>query len=196
MSESICNFIPKESYPKNIKTVHFVYESDFLSLKQPFICPIYYIHLVTAGNGTLKIYDKEYPLECGTIFFAFPGVPFTIDADEHFKYLYISFMGECVPNLLNDFGVSKKSCVYPNYSLLIDFWMSSITRVDSHNASILSESILLYSLSFLGGENNAKAESTSDNFFDMLLDYVGAHYCEHDICIKKLSFFPIFLNSK
>ena len=187
MSESICNFIPAKDYSGNLKTVHFVYESDFLTLKQPFIRPIYYVHLVTSGSGKLRIYDREYPLEYGTVFFSFPAVPYTVEADENFKYMYVSFMGACVPALLENFGISMKAPVYPDFSQMIDFWMSSITRINAKNANILSESVLLYMLSFMGDKGEAKQIPVSDNFFEMLIDYVDTHYRDPDICLKKIA---------
>ena len=76
--DSICRFLPLKSVSGNIKMVHFVYETEFLLMKQPFIEPIYYLHLVTSGNAVLKFSGKQYPLKEGTLFFFFSGVPYEL----------------------------------------------------------------------------------------------------------------------
>ena len=91
MSESICRFLPAKNDDNNVKAVRFVYETECLTLSQPFVSPIYALHIVTEGRATLRIYEKEYPLVRGDIFFAFPAVLHYLDASEDFKYIYISF---------------------------------------------------------------------------------------------------------
>lgn len=187
MSDSICNFIPVKNYTGSIKTVHFVYESDFKTLKQPFLHPIYYACLVTGGCGRLTVYDNSYELEQGTLFFSFPGVPYTIDADEKFKYMYVSFMGTGAVSLLENVGIELKSCVYPGFDHLVDFWMSSITRANAKNANMLSEGVLLYTLSFIGNDGVSKQKEEPEKLFEMLVDYVDSHYRDPDISLGKLS---------
>ena len=93
MSESICKFLPAKNEESHIKTVRFVYETECLALTQPFVHPIYVLHIVTSGSAVLRIYEKEYVLNKGDIFFAFPAVLHYLDASEDFEYIYISFMG-------------------------------------------------------------------------------------------------------
>ncbi|MBQ8311284.1 MAG: helix-turn-helix transcriptional regulator [Clostridia bacterium] len=188
MSNSICNFIPAKNHTGNLKTVHFVYESDFHTLKQPFLRPIYYVHLVTGGTATLRIYDKEYPLAQGTLFFTFPAVPFTIAGSEDFKYLYISFMGASVSPLLSELEITLTSAVYPDFHHLIDFWMSSITRVNEKNANLLSEGVLLCTLSFINnGLSKTEEHRHPENLVEMLVDYIDNHYRDPDLSLKKLA---------
>ena len=53
MTDSICNFVPSRGYG-GIRTVHFVYETDFHTLKQPFMYSIYYAFLVTSGKARVR----------------------------------------------------------------------------------------------------------------------------------------------
>ena len=187
MSNSICNFIPAKNHTGTLKTVHFVYEADFHTLRQPFLRPIYYVHLVTGGTATLKIYDKEYPLQQGTLFFSFPAVPFTIDGSEDFKYLYISFMGTSAAALLQELEITVSNAVYPDFQHLIDFWMRSITRVNQKNANLLSEGVLLCTLSFISTDSALENRKPPENLLEMLVDYIDNHYRDPDLSLKKLS---------
>ena len=49
MSESICRFMTAKNEDTSIQVVRFVYETECLSLKQPFMHPIYVFHIVTKG---------------------------------------------------------------------------------------------------------------------------------------------------
>ena len=71
MSDSICIFMPSKSYSFDIKPVHFVYETEFHKLRQPFFSEVYYMHLITKGSAILKISEDSYPLTRGDIFFSF-----------------------------------------------------------------------------------------------------------------------------
>ncbi len=186
MSESICRFMPAKNHTGSIKTVHFVYESDFHTLRQPFLHPIYYLHLVTGGFATLRIYDKEYALERGTLFFSFPALPFEIDGSEDFKYLYISFMGAGAPSILEGLGVDMHHPVFPCFDHLIDFWMRSLVRLRDQTANLLSEGVLLCTLSYLGDTDAPPEKKDTASIFQMLADYVDSHYRDPDLSLKKL----------
>ena len=133
MSDSICRFMPPKGYGGNIKTVRFVLETDFKYLPQPFIHPVYLLHIVTAGKGVFKLSDKEYELDVGSLFFAFPGYPFEIKAEDDFEYMYISFMGTGAAVLLNDLNITTEAPVFHEYAELIDFWLDSIKRLSQLN---------------------------------------------------------------
>jgi hypothetical protein len=53
---------------KGIKAIRFVYETECHKLNQPFVHPIYVLHIVTNGTATLKIEDEKYTLKRGSIF--------------------------------------------------------------------------------------------------------------------------------
>lgn len=189
MSHSICRFMPPKEHGGNIKTVRFVLETDFIKLPQPFIHPVYLLHIVTSGEGVLTLIDKKYSLKKGSLFFAFPGCPFEIDADDGFEYMYISFMGTGAAVLLNNLNISLESPVFDGYFDLIDFWMSSIKRVNQLNSNILSESVLLYTLSFINNSNKpAELLANSENTLSTIVDYVNTHYRDSDISLKKIAY--------
>ena len=108
MDSSICNFLPVKNYAGSLKTVHFVYETQHDTLSQPFLRPIYYCYLVTGGQGRMMLHKKEYALEKGTLFFAFPGAPYEITGDPDFRYLYVSFMGPGAGALLEPHAAIAK----------------------------------------------------------------------------------------
>lgn len=190
MTQSICKFVPVKDEPGEIKALTFVYETELRTLAQPFFKPIWHIHLVTSGNGILRIYGREYSLSPGCIFFAFPGSAYFIDAGEDFRYLYIGFMGSGVGALLDTLEIRMDRPVYPGFDHITEFWLSAISRVDRSNANILVESVLLYTLSFLHREPDTQVSAAgSRQTFQLIADYVNTHFKDPDISLKKISGF-------
>ena len=188
MSESICKFLPAKNEESHIKTVRFVYETECLALTQPFVHPIYVLHIVTSGSAVLRIYEKEHVLNKGDIFFAFPAVLHYLDASEDFEYIYISFMGSGAAALISKCGVTPENPVYPNFSFLCPMFESSIRRITPSNANLLTEGVLYYTLSFLDTDKSEAEERKSrDSLFEMIVNYVDHHYREHDMSLGKLA---------
>lgn len=188
MSESICCFLPVKKEENEVKTVRFVYETEFKKLIQPFVHPIYVLHIVTQGSALLNIYGREYSLARGDIFFAFPAVPLHIDGSEDFEYVYISFMGSGVPKILSTCSVTHDTPVFCGFSFLCPMYESSIRRLTDKNANILTEGLLYYTLSFLNADaDEIERKKVSDNLFETIVNYVDNHYRESDMSLGRLA---------
>lgn len=182
--EDICNFLPKKNSSGNIEYYHFVYESNFRKLRQPFFSTKYGAYLVFKGCGVLKTKAMEHQLNPGTMFFTFPGISFELSGNTSFTYLYITFDGDGAKPLLDGFGISAENCIFEGMEQLSSFWMTSIRRVNSINAVTLTESVLLYSLSFIG--DSEKAEQSTSRF-DSILVYVNENFSDPSLSVKKVA---------
>ena len=188
MSESICKFIPNKEHSGNLNTVHFVYETEHDSLPQPFVRPIYYLFLVTDGAATFKMHSKEHRVAVGDLFFGFPGCPYELVSDGSFRYLYISFFGSCVAQIFERLQISVDTPVFRGFAKVSDFWFSAISRLNQKNADFLSESVLLYTLSFIGGEDEeGEIKETGNTIFEMILEYIGNHYRESSLTLSSVA---------
>ena len=127
--DSICKFIPAKK-GDNLKTVHFVYETEFKKLKQAFVRPIYYIHLVTRGSGKLKMLSHIEDIRVGTLFFSFPGVPFEIEGSDDLTYMYISFMGSRAVSIMSDLKITPSNPAVYGFESEISFWKSAIQKIN------------------------------------------------------------------
>ncbi len=185
---SICRFMPAKNYSGSIKTINFVYESEFKKLRQPFFKTTFFLHMVVRGNARLRVYDNEYELRSGSLFFIFPGYQYTIDGSDDFAYIYISFMGSCVTDMLSELEIDMDRPVYPDFEHLIDFWRQSIRRINQLNANILTESVLLYTLSYINNkQEDVSIKKKTKNLFDTIVDYIEVHYREPDISLKQIA---------
>ena len=190
MSESICSFLPAKNEEALIKTVRFVYETECTALSQPFVHPIYVLHIVTKGDAVLRIAGNEYPLKRGDIFFAFPAYPHYIDASEDFEYIYISFMGSGAAALLSRCKITPLTPYYADFGFLCTMFENAIRRITLHNANMLTEAVLYYTLSYFdGGESGDAAEvkKNADSLFETIVNYVDHHYRESDMSLGRLA---------
>ncbi len=186
MSNSICRFVPVKDYNANIRTIHFVYETDFHKFSQPFIKPIYYAYIIVKGEGVLKMLSSEYYLKRGTLFFTFPGQPFEIEAEDEFEYYYISFMGTNINNMLERLEITPINPVFADFEHILGFWEDSIRRINVTNANILTESVLLYTLSFINNQTS-NSHTKAKNLFEEIVEYIDANYTHRDISLKKIA---------
>lgn len=186
--ESICTFVPSKDYSGSIKTVHFVQEGNFKALPQPFCYPIHHLFLVTSGNGILHLMDSVFPLEKGCLFFSFPQCLYSIDATDDFSYIYISFMGECVTDVLNRSGVCVERPVYTGYEHLMELWQNSIQCVTTTNAGLMSEGVLQYTLAMLLRQHcQNKTFSSKKSRFALVIEYVDNHYRDPELTLTDLA---------
>lgn len=179
--------MPAKADDTAIKTVRFVYEADHATLPQPHIHPIYVLHLVTRGTAVMSLGDKKYTLAVGDLFFAFPGIPYTVKGSADFAYIYISFMGSGAASLLAQFHVTLQALHYTGFSELCPFFQQAIRRLCPKNANTLTESLLLYALSFLAKEDEEDVPHTADKLFEPIVAYVDRHYRDSDMSLSRLS---------
>lgn len=182
--EDICNFIPQKNYNSGLEFIHFVYETGIRRLKQPFCHSIFYMHIVFKGTAVLKIDNEKICLKSGDIFFTFPQESFFIDADDKFTFLYISFGGDGACALLNNLDINKENRVYQNHNGLLNFWMDSIKRLNDNNANIITESVLMHTLSFIDNTEGTRCKQVKDKF-ESILEYVNHNYTSKDMSVKK-----------
>jgi len=188
MSESICRFIPAKDYVDDLKTVHFVYETEHHTFKQPFVRPIYYLFLITDGEATLKMAGREHRVGVGDLLFGYPCCPYSIESDEPIRYMYISFFGSCVPKMLERLGIRIEEPVFRGFDKVSEFWFSAISRFNATNADFLSEAVLLYTLSFMGGEEERTDQNQNGNtMFEMVRQYVDNHYRDPSLTLGSVA---------
>ena len=190
MSESICRFMSAKNEEATIQTVRFVYETECLSLTQPFMHPIYVFHIVTKGTAIFRIGDNKYSLKRGDIFFAFPAYPYYLDADNDFEYIYISFMGSGAISRLSKCNITPKNPYYADFGFLCTMFENAIRRITNFNSSILTEAVLYYALSFFDNSDQAHEideQQNSCSVFENIVDYVDYHYRESDISLNRLA---------
>ena len=184
--KDICNFMPVKEYDGEVKYFCFVYETGLRRLVQPFFHSGYRAVLVAKGSGVLKIDDREYPLEAGTLFFTFPYRSYEIEGTNNFTYLYIAFDGPGAKKLLDGVDIGPDRMIFHNLGNLYEFWMGAIRRMTRINANMLTESVLLYTLSFVNVPENSHILAGEDRF-ECILEYIDSNFTDPALSLKRVA---------
>ena len=184
--DDICNFLPPSSGKRDIEYYHFVYEAELEKLAQPFLRKTFGMHLAFKGSAVLRTNRGHSHIHPGTLFFTFPYQPYEITDSENFTYLYITFDGDGAQMLLNQFGIHEERAVFRNFSHLTDFWMTSIRRASPANIQVLTESVLLHTLSFVE-KSGEKPDVRISREFDAILQYISNNYADPEMSIAKVA---------
>ena len=184
--KDICNTIPPQDRAQRIEYYHFVYEANLHTLAQPFLRPHLHAYLAFKGTATFKADGVSHRITPGTLFFTFPFQSHEFVEDKDFTYLYITFGGEDALRLLRRFNIRPENAVFENFGHLIDFWMSAIRRISPENAVTLTESVLLYTLSFIH-DNGAGQNRLNAPRFDSILEYIGRNFADPELSIGKIA---------
>ena len=188
MESSICKIIPENKYKGSLKIIHFVYETNNKRLKQPFCSSTYRVYIVTNGTGTLKVNDAEFSLGTGSVFFTYPSRNFEFRGSDNLRYAYIGFIGDEVKQVFSDLAIFESRPVYEEFEGLLSFWLTSITKTNPANASILTESVLLYTLSLVNTRNILTAPNPDENrLYHMLIDFIDNNYTFSDLSLSYIS---------
>ena len=184
--QDICNFLPPSPNKRDIIYHHFVYEAELERLPQPFHRNHICLHLAFKGEAILRTQRGNYQLSPGTLFFTFPYQQYEITDSKNFTYLYITFDGEGALPLLEQFGISKTRAIFFSFGHLTHFWMDAIRRVNPTNILVLTESVLLYTLSYLDKFEQANDIRHSSQFDD-ILQYINNNYADPELSISKVA---------
>lgn len=184
--DAICNFIPVSAGDRSVSYHHFVYEADLDKLKQPFIKKHYCMHLAYKGEAQLVVDGNRYQLSPGAMFITFPYQKYELIDFKNFTYLYITFDGPEAEKLISQFGIHANRNVFLNFSHVIDFWMTSIRRSNPNNLLILTESVLLHTLSYVP-QTDQESEILYSPQFDELIRYINSNFADKDLSLGKLA---------
>ena len=183
--ESICNFISAEN-GGDLKAVHFVYETEYKRLHWPRTSPIYILFLVARGTGTLNVNNiGSYPIKVGDLLLISPGMRYEITGSDDLTYFYISFFGMRASALLVEALPSQRQPIRTGLEELISFWRQAIRRIRSQNSHLISEGVLLYTLSYLFDKEPQNSLFQANSTISNVIRYVDHNYTDPTLNLKK-----------
>lgn len=198
--ENICHFIPYSRDKDQLSTINFVLETKpqiFTALKTE---ALYKMYFVCTGQGFLHTLGRITPLSAGDIFFTFPAEAFAIASDEGFEYMYISFLGARGNMILEQLKISRTNCIFHGFSALKSFWQNAI-EVQSELPDLTSESVLLYTFSYLGQSKLASEQKSllKGHAWAQIKKYIDDHFTDSALCLKflgeELGYNPKYISS-
>lgn len=188
MDNNICHFIPYHKDYYAIYTINFVLETlpqRDTALKSE---GLYKMHLVRSGRGVFHIPGQVCALSAGDIFFTFPGTPFCIESGEDFTYMYISFLGARGNALMERLGICQGNFLFHGGMEAIAFWERGL-QTPGELTDLISESILLYTFSYLGSRNAAFADAgkQKDDTVSVIKKYIDDNFSSPEFSLEQMS---------
>lgn len=188
MDNNICHFIPYQKDHHAIHTINYVLETlpqSGTGLKSE---ALYKMHFVRSGRGFLHIPGQTCPLSAGDIFFTFPGRPFCIESGEDFSYMYISFLGARGNALMERLGIGYSNFLFHSCMDAADFWEKGL-QTPVELTDMISESILLYTFSYLGSRTLSFADTgkQKDDMVSVIKKYIDDHFSSPDFSLERMS---------
>lgn len=188
MIENICHFIPYHKDYHSIHTINFVLETkrqEISSLKSE---SIYKMHYVCSGNGFIHFEDKVQALTEGDVFITYPAHPFCIESKENFSYMYISFLGSRANMIMEKLKINKNNYHFTDCQKISDFWKSGF-NFNSELTDLISESILLYTFSYIGNRITSFYDKNkiNSNTAMYIKKYIDDNFLNPDISLASIS---------
>ena len=186
--ENICHFIPHHKDYHSIQTINFVLENQEMPASPLKSEAVYKMHYVAHGTGFLHVFGRILPLSEGDIFFTFPSMSFSIESEKDFSFMYISFLGSRGNMIMEKLGISTQNYLFSGCNEVYDFWKTGIDT-SSELMDLISESVLLYTFSFLGKKLlHRSSTSKKENAVTLTVKkYIDDHFTENTLSLEQIS---------
>ncbi len=187
--ENICRFIPVSTAADIIQTLNFVHESKRHDPIEEKIA-VYRVHYITGGAGRVRCGGVLKELREGDVFFAFPAVPFVLEGDESFRYMYISYIGLRANAVMERLGINSRNFYFGSMNELEPIWSQGIA-LNCDLLDLMSESVLLYTLAKIGERDQIEqgapdAVQTAEAFL-MIKKYIDDNFSDSSLSLKMIS---------
>ncbi len=187
--QNICRFIPPSRTAQNMQTVNFVYEaSPERVISQP-CAPVYRVHYVTAGEGSVRCGNYEQTVREGDVFFSFPALSYVVLPQKGFQYMYISYTGIRAGAEMERLDVTPRNFVFRSCQKLLPLWQDGING-NAALSDLISESVLLYTLAFVGEsllQEKKQLSIPSLANCALIKSYIDENYADPDLSCEKIA---------
>ncbi len=181
---SICRFIPISTSEEVISVINFVYETDINMINMKKTASAYVVNLITQGEAEVSFYEKKYKLKKGDIFFMFPATTYEIKSD-NCRMMYISYIGQRAAKIMDKLKITRINSLFSGCGEIEDLWEKSIEIMNPVNMDMLSESVLLYTFSFVGSNENEDRIKITDSIVKVKR-YTDDNFRDSDMSLEKV----------
>jgi AraC-like DNA-binding protein len=186
--KNICKFIPIRNNSSDLIAINFVYENSYFA-DDFFVLHAYSINIAIKGEGALHTKLGSFKLKKGDLFLTYADQPFYIENKNNFGYIYITFIGTRANALMERLKIDFRNPVLSGNEELIDIWQNALAISNEKNIDLISEGLLLYTLSYICNTYEEKEIKRTDEI-DIVLKikkYLDDNFYNPDINLKNVS---------
>ncbi len=181
----VCKFhIPSNKEKESLSVLQFFHKKDLSKEKriQPVVA--YRLHLVSKGNGILKLPTREIPISNGDLFLTFPATKYSFPLTEDLEYYCITFVNLHGNELLERAELDAERCHIRNVNALIPQWELFFSNTHAQNIDLIAESLLLYTFGYICKKTHADKSHPTKKYALELKAFADAHFQKADINLK------------
>ena len=185
--QNICKFVPSSTVVDIIQTTNFVLEAEIPPYTGLRMASVYRVHFVVQGSGILHTAQRDYLLREGDIFFTFPAFSHAVESTDNLQYMFVSFIGARGNTLMEQHQIHRTQPVYPGFEEGKAVWEHFFAISNAANLDLISESVLLYTLSLIAGRECNKAQSPMQEKWLQVKHYIDEHYTDSNLSLGQIS---------
>lgn len=187
VEDNICVVVPKNYNYSSIHIINLVYEVNASKIMYDWTLFDYYrVSIVVEGSATLNTKVGNYSLNKGDIFFFCPNNFYKFSNLQNFKYSYVSFLGARSDLIMSQLNINRQNCVFNNCNKLIDFFQSAI-KLESEFPELKGESVLLYTLAYLGKKRGEEQQVDKDNIAYVVKKFVEENFANPSLSLELIA---------
>ena len=187
--DNVCKFISPQNSHGELHAINFVFEKENPSNTLPTTSSVYKVCVASRGGAVLTQGQVRKNIGAGDVFFIFPAVPYTLEGDEEFEFMYVSFIGIRANALTEKYGINSKNFVFSTKEDITDFWRRCMS-LSNTVTDIAAESVVLYTLAAVADglllQSSEETINTEDRFL-LIKKYIDENFSDTDISLEKLS---------
>lgn len=177
--QNICNF--NFNHSGDLHCARFVYEKN-AKQSVPSTSKSNGLHLVTRGDGIFCCNGTKHKIHESSLFFVRRGDVFSISSADTIEYCYICFEGRRGDEFMDRIGASDVIRIFDALPNITEFWLHCIESANKDNVDLISESVLLYTLSFL-----RPTESKQNDLLSTMISVTNENFSDPEFNLLTLA---------
>lgn len=187
---NVCRFVPVHNTSEWVHIINFVYETTFRGRSINKLDTCYKMIYVTDGKCTLSCRGIQQAVSRGDIFFTFPSIPYTLSADEDFRFIYISFIGVQANRIIEQLHITPTKSAFSGYGGLQPMWTEAVMDCD-RLPDLAAQGVLFYTFSRIGCDTlrqNGRTDMTETAAkMQMVKEYIDDHFSDSTLSLEGIS---------
>lgn len=187
---NICKFVLSNPFSDSAHIINFVYEANPDNKAEPILNTVCRICYVTDGTAMVNCGRMKAEVKKGDVFFVFPAEVFSVNGDENFRYMYISFLGTRFNSELEKLNINSGNFHFSDVEDISEVW-KGILSLKTDVVDLICEGVVFYTLAKIADMYSSFNEDTDISVLPdkatSVKKYIDDNFKNADISLAKIS---------